>query len=75
MKPARLHLGFQKIGREEEMNNTFLRSSVLFPKKMSPVSLAKGNWHGSIFMILKSRMFSLIKKVLSDLGKMKHFLR
>lgn len=57
------------------MNNTFLRSSALFPGKIPPVSLAKGNWHGSIFMILKSRMFSLIKKVLSDSGKMKHFLR
>ena len=57
------------------MNNTFLRSSALFPKKMPPVSLAKCNWHGNIFMILKSRMFSLIKKVLCDSGKMKQFLR
>lgn len=51
------------------MNNTFfekLSFIALSHKKMPPVSLAKGNWHGSVFMILKSGMLPLIKKALPD---------
>lgn len=57
------------------MSNTFLRSSALAHKKMPPVSLDKGNLHRSVFMILKSGMFPLIKRALSDSRNMKHFLR
>lgn len=63
----------RKRGRDEQYlfkKLGFIASSY---RQMPPASLAKGNQHGSVFMILTSGMFPLIKRALSGLGKLNPF--
>lgn len=64
------------VDREEEMINSFLRSSALslYLIKRCLQSVWDDGREASLSMILTSGMFSLIKRTLSDSG-MRHFPR